>query len=52
MSKRQSGNPEFVGSSPASGKKLAVFSQGRVITSVVVWPRISPHLGDRLGTWH
>ena len=50
-----SGNPEFVGSSPFGGKKLAVSQTFLVwICKGFVrhpWPQMSPHQGDKLGTW-
>ena len=50
---RQSSIPEVVGLSPAGGKKLAVgqLSQVGFVRGLYPWSHISPHPGDKLGTW-
>ena len=48
---RQSSNPEVVGSSRAVGEKLAELSQVGFVRGLYPWPHISPHPGEKLGTW-
>ena len=48
---RQSGDPEVIGLSPASGTKLVVgrTSQDIVLIGLFLWPHISPQPGDEIG---